>query len=198
MSILSCPICKSEFEARGNKKYCGAVCRLAARPTIECADCGGPIIIGRSVKPEGQARCFPCRRVHGSAGMYKNGCRCEACMAYSSKRHRDYAEEFRAVHGVGPKTAHRKRVKESKGFWPQRGSKDWIEPLVRLSLYERDSWSCHLCGEAVNRDAHFNDDDAPSLDHLLPRSQGGTHEHSNLKTAHRLCNSTRRDALLTS
>lgn len=35
------------------------------------------------------------------------------------------------------------------------------------------------------------DDDPLTVDHLVPRSQGGTHERGNLRAAHRSCNSRR-------
>jgi 5-methylcytosine-specific restriction endonuclease McrA len=65
----------------------------------------------------------------------------------------------------------------------------WIDPKVRQSLYVRDGWCCAICDLPVDREAHWNDDLAPSLDHIKPRSLGGTHDSENLRTAHRICNS---------
>lgn len=70
----------------------------------------------------------------------------------------------------------------------------WIRPAMRQAIYERDSHACWLCGEAVDYTAHPSHDDwAPTLDHILPRSKGGGHDASNLRTAHRWCNSVRSD-----
>lgn len=63
----------------------------------------------------------------------------------------------------------------------------------RFELYERDGWVCWLCNESVARDLPRNDDWAPSLDHVLPRSKGGSNHPSNLRLAHRWCNAVRGD-----
>lgn len=65
--------------------------------------------------------------------------------------------------------------------------------LERTAIFARDNWECHICGGATDPCADPLDDAYPTLDHLTPRSQGGTHEPSNLATAHRICNSVRRD-----
>jgi 5-methylcytosine-specific restriction endonuclease McrA len=36
---------------------------------------------------------------------------------------------------------------------------------------------------------------APTIDHIVPLSKGGTHEPINCRTAHFLCNSTKGDRL---
>jgi 5-methylcytosine-specific restriction endonuclease McrA len=47
----------------------------------------------------------------------------------------------------------------------------------------------------VDQEANYSSDAYnpfyPSLDHILPRSLGGTHDSSNLRTAHLHCNSMR-------
>lgn len=65
----------------------------------------------------------------------------------------------------------------------------------RLAIYERDNWTCQLCGEPVDRQAHYLDDWAPTLDHIVPQSVALVPDHSprNLRTAHRWCNSVRGD-----
>jgi hypothetical protein len=55
---------------------------------------------------------------------------------------------------------------------------------------ERDGWTCHLCGEAIVheiKDERLN----LSLDHLLPRSKGGSDYPSNLAASHVSCNKAR-------
>lgn len=65
--------------------------------------------------------------------------------------------------------------------------------LDRLHVYERDGWTCHICTEKVDFQADPLSDWYPSLDHVVPRSRGGSDELSNLRTAHRWCNSVRGD-----
>lgn len=72
-----------------------------------------------------------------------------------------------------------------------RGS-DWITKSRRLGIYERDHYLCWLCGLPTDAtvDPRKNDN-APTLDHVVPRSKGGKDDDSNLRCAHRICNSLR-------
>jgi 5-methylcytosine-specific restriction endonuclease McrA len=54
----------------------------------------------------------------------------------------------------------------------------------REYIYTRDSGTCWLCGTKADR-ATF------TLDHVVPKSKGGTDSRSNLKVAHRKCNNVR-------
>jgi 5-methylcytosine-specific restriction endonuclease McrA len=58
----------------------------------------------------------------------------------------------------------------------------------RLDIYVRDGWRCQLCGRRVRRDAVVPHPLAPTLDHVLPLSAGGSHEPSNVQCAHFICN----------
>lgn len=70
----------------------------------------------------------------------------------------------------------------------------WISQAERTMLYERDNYTCWMCNKVCDTDVDpQKHGDAPTLDHLVPRSRGGTHEHSNLRTACRDCNSRRGD-----
>jgi excisionase family DNA binding protein len=53
-------------------------------------------------------------------------------------------------------------------------------------LWERDGGICGICREPVSQGQMH-------VDHVIPRSRGGTHEWPNLQTAHRLCNIRKRD-----
>lgn len=68
-----------------------------------------------------------------------------------------------------------------------------ISPAKRLGIYERDDWTCYLCGYAVDRTAIVPDLEAPTLDHMVPVASGGGDEVENLKTAHFYCNSFKRN-----
>lgn len=75
----------------------------------------------------------------------------------------------------------------SDGQFQPKGQ--WIRKEKRLALYLRDDFACAYCGRAL-RDA------APAeitLDHLLPRSAGGSNDAANLVTACRPSNSSRKD-----
>jgi len=74
------------------------------------------------------------------------------------------------------------------------GRHSWIAPTKRLAIYKRDNWTCLICYEPVSRADYSHEvynPQYPSLDHIVPRSLGGTHEDSNLRTTHVLCNALR-------
>lgn len=68
-----------------------------------------------------------------------------------------------------------------------------ITPGRRYAIYERDSWTCRICGDPVNREAKVPDLDAPVIDHRIPLNVGGEHAESNWQTAHFYCNSVKQD-----
>lgn len=60
-------------------------------------------------------------------------------------------------------------------------------------LGDRDGWICHVCGRAVDSSLTGNHPLQASVDHIVPRSKGGTNLSENLRLAHIRCN-TDRDA----
>jgi 5-methylcytosine-specific restriction endonuclease McrA len=56
--------------------------------------------------------------------------------------------------------------------------------------------ACHICGEAIDYTLGRHDPRAFVIDHVVPLHQGGADELSNVKAAHRSCNSTKRARLV--
>jgi hypothetical protein len=65
----------------------------------------------------------------------------------------------------------------------------WIRPEKRLAIYLRDGFACAYCGTDLRDSAPEN----VNLDHLRPRSKGGTNEARNLVTSCKSCNCSRQD-----
>lgn len=57
--------------------------------------------------------------------------------------------------------------------------------LRRAAIIKRDGPNCWICG------LPFKPKEKPTLDHVKPKSKGGTHALSNLKIAHMKCNTSR-------
>lgn len=55
-------------------------------------------------------------------------------------------------------------------------------------LAERDGWWCWLCGGAIDPNARRDSSASGTVDHLVPRSRGGSNEPDNLRLAHKRCN----------
>ena len=58
-------------------------------------------------------------------------------------------------------------------------------PLTRRAVFARDEWACQYCGAT-----------AENLDHVIPRSRGGTHTWDNVVAACRRCNSRKENRLI--
>lgn len=57
--------------------------------------------------------------------------------------------------------------------------------LNRRAVFARDGYSCQYCGAA-----------AENIDHVIPRSRGGTHTWDNVVASCQPCNSAKEDRLL--
>lgn len=100
-----------------------------------------------------------------------------------------YLFDFRTT-GVIPRTCSR----DCSERWASTHGHRFRPPLVqRMRIYERDGYECQICGEATDPSADPWSDWYPSLDHIVPRSQGGSDDDDNLRTAHRWCNAVRGD-----
>lgn len=65
--------------------------------------------------------------------------------------------------------------------------------LERLAA--RDGWVCWLCEGPIDPGAPSRSPGAPTADHVVPRSRGGTSDLANLRLAHRRCNGDRANDL---
>jgi 5-methylcytosine-specific restriction endonuclease McrA len=65
----------------------------------------------------------------------------------------------------------------------------FIARVSRQEIVERDGGKCGICGKPVALDKLIPHPKAPTLDHIVPLSLGGTHEPRNVQLAHYVCNS---------
>lgn len=70
------------------------------------------------------------------------------------------------------------------------------ERVVATDIYERDGWTCQLCGHEVDADLPWPSPMSASLDHCIPLSKGGEHMGANTQLAHLVCNVAKRDRLV--
>lgn len=182
----SCAICSSSFEGRGVAKYCSKRCVNRAREdrrAIACSQCGGRMWSSWSVAEK--PTCQPCRRTipgHFTADRIaaseEQAWACGACGDISVRP---------ATRGQKPKWC----VK-CRNALRDRGIK--ISVSERIAIYERDNWTCWLCEESVDRKLiRSRSQWRPSLDHITPRSKGGSDDPMNLRLAHFWCNSVLSD-----
>lgn len=58
-------------------------------------------------------------------------------------------------------------------------------------LADRDGSKCGICSESVDLDLRHPNPMSPSVDHIIPRSHGGSDEPENLQLSHLTCNLTK-------
>lgn len=171
-----CAWCGQQFTRGGHTRttYCGRSCYLASRPwrrfELTKMDLPTPLVVLRQclfcgqwlLKPHGQAFC------PGGVCSYRYSVNwrdltCGICGA--------------TYQGNSHPTCPRCRLATAHGS-------HWASRSKRQRIAVRDEWTCWLCGDGVTKSDW-------SLDHVLPRALGGTHDDANLRLAHRLCNSLR-------
>lgn len=95
----------------------------------------------------------------------------------------------------------RKRNRDRKRFpnrFKERAAKYGAvyQRVDRFKVYERDNYLCYLCQLPVSQEVHGDHPQAPSIDHIVPLSLGGSHTFDNCATAHRSCNLRKGSLLL--
>jgi len=68
-------------------------------------------------------------------------------------------------------------------------------PKVWQMYAERDGWVCHICSERIPPRNEADDSTKLTIDHVIPRSKGGSDAPSNVKSAHSDCNSRKGSSL---
>lgn len=76
-----------------------------------------------------------------------------------------------------------------------RRAQPWRHAGRRRVIFERDSYRCQLCGKKTRSDVPSLHPLEPTVDHIIPRSRGGSDEPANLQCAHRICNSLKSDGV---
>ena len=66
-----------------------------------------------------------------------------------------------------------------------------IETFTDEEIFERDRWICSLCHGKVSKKLKWPDGFSPSIDHLIPLSQGGHHTRQNCVLVHLRCNTSK-------
>lgn len=186
MLIVPCRQCGEKFEAKTDRRmYCSKRCCDKGKPSasgLACRVCGEAMHRGATSQVNGEAAHASCRSSiveHGTRKGYQfHKCRCEPCVQWNRDQVRAYKEKRRA---------------DGRPLRTSGNSGPWIAQALRDSVFERDGWTCQLCGQVLDRNADPQSDWYPSLDHIVPQSKGGGHTFENLRGAHRWCNSVRGD-----
>jgi len=80
---------------------------------------------------------------------------------------------------------------EAKGGVTRR-PREVIPASLRRQVYERDAYTCRLCGAAGSGEMHSEKIDGFEIDHIIPNAAGGGIELDNLQVLCRPCNNSKR------
>jgi 5-methylcytosine-specific restriction endonuclease McrA len=110
--------------------------------------------------------------------------RCRECAAEFIEDHQHRRIAFCSL-SCG--NSHNGRVKEAlKRARKRHPNSQRVNPLA---VFLRDGWECKICFEEAPRQYLGGmHDRAPTLDHIIPLSNGGQHTYQNTQCAHRKCN----------
>jgi 5-methylcytosine-specific restriction endonuclease McrA len=89
------------------------------------------------------------------------------------------------------------RIREDKQWAKIYGNK--YEPINRTIVYRKHKYICTSCGVKCihpNKD-NYNQSNAATLDHIIPKSKGGSHTYDNVTLLCRSCNTMKSDKILT-
>lgn len=192
----SCTRCGLMFKPTGSTQL---VCLPCAAPTVtvcavyfhQCRQCDKTFCSGRANK---RTFCgMDCRYMASLAAQHerymsqppvtKTCQHCAKAFTVVIRKHKLFCSERCARRSSGREDKHRRRTLITSQ--PRE--------TVRLGVVlNRDAGICQICRKPV-KDVAVPHPKAPTLDHIIPLSQGGAHQYRNVRLAHFICNSRRGD-----
>lgn len=199
---VPCYWCGTPFVPTHDRKtYCSTDCAYAGKSKPEssrvhffiCPGCERPYSSRRSGRKYCSKECS-WRHLYPRYLVQPRSAECADCGATYTQTH---GTNIRCAPCVAARTDALRHVSKALRRTRQRSNKGW-EAVSRRAVYERDEWTCYLCGQHVDREAATTDPLYPTLDHIVPLALGGPHSMDNLRLACRGCNLAKGASLLVS
>ena len=183
---LNCICCGTAVNGEGfyKRNACSEECYRVFYLT-ECLHCGKAF----EKRQQSQKYCsYLCASAHACRQDYGQVIKCEKC-----------GNENIVLKKTGgkPKTVcdqcKKQQVKmlrnEAKRRRRARKYQVQYEKVNPNTIFERDNWTCYLCGKATPKQLRgLGKPASPQLDHVVPLARGGSHTKNNLACACRECN----------
>ena len=208
-------------EAQGGRfEYVGGF-RDGGRPvaTVRCMTCGHEFVHGITDIDKKNWRCPCCveerkrrqeqeREVQRYERMFAElreyaldkTCACCGKTFHSAFDNAKYCSKTCARKARGSKRIRFQKQSGHRHYYHVKYGDRYLEhydPSVTLrTLYKRDGGVCQICGNPCDWDDKewgTHGPTYPSIDHIVPRAQGGDHFWSNVQLTHCICNSYKRD-----
>lgn len=191
---FTCDTCGTEYQvARDNKRehhFCSRKCQAAFASKQAVQALWQRRAQGKSkalavIPKTPRTPRSPARPMPNGTCTWKD-CTCKTCgTRFISKQFHnccsiECSQEFKREYKRNAKHVRRARQRKAHVALVRRGE-----------IYKRDNYRCQLCGKKLKMDAEVPHPNAPTLDHIIPLSKGGTHEPTNVQAAHFLCNATK-------
>lgn len=167
-----CVVCDVQFVARNEKTVCSAECHKRERRSKWQAH------YQRTQKrPDRQFICQTCEKTVTATGSGS------ARGKYCSKDCYRRSEAYKA-----------QRIRSKVAYRTRRDGRPVNTDITVKGIIDRYGSACVVCGEKVggNRLPVLHPM-ALTIDHVIPIARGGTHTWENVRLAHRICNSRKRD-----
>lgn len=174
-------------------RYCSPQCKASARRTREgtgpsrpvlplvtmhCRRCGLPFVTKDVARKYCSQRCNAADTRRGAQPSCDAEQRaCQRCGVLFAARHTSMARYCSDTCRSSLRWARRREP---------RGHE--IPVALRRAVYVRDARTCALCRKPLDFGKKAPHPMSPSIDHIIPRSRGGTDDILNLQAAHLLCN----------
>lgn len=161
------------------KKWSCSVCSCAANIDVYSKDANKYKVYLQKMYPQSPITFYPhkckwCEKVFSTTNQ-KNKC----CSKECSKKHANYLKNIRKDH--------RYKIAKNNGKY---------EDITLAKLYEKDKGICYLCGKHLILNDAYNRPEAPTIEHVIPISKGGTNTWNNVKLACRHCNNLKGTKIL--
>lgn len=128
---------------------------------------------------------------HGGRTVLASG-PCSKCdTTFTTRVPTGHTARFCSTGCAGKGSADARRRARQRRRARERGA--FVVDVSPQAIYERDRWTCQLCGQRILRTTTYPAPLSPSIDHIVPLAKGGTHEPANVQAAHFLCNSRKGD-----
>lgn len=160
---------------------------MPRNPNGTCADCNNPMWLSVGCRPQGEARCLPCRRarpVHKDPKTrHQLTCEwCGECFSRASSK-----AKYCSTRCAAKADSVRKQIRPPHDVRVRRAQREASAPGIsrreRTTLgmkWQKQGRACTYCGEP-----------ATTIDHVLPLVRGGTNYEGNLTPCCRRCNSSK-------